>query len=68
MVVVSQDAIMSLRKHAAFVPLNSTEIAILGGYQQGRDFGDVFTFNTITNEINKREIGEGDLFIISDTN
>ena len=67
-VAVSQYAIMSLRCDAAFVPLNSTEIAILGGYRKGRYFGDVFIFNTNTIEINRREIGEGGLSFRSDKN
>ena len=66
-VVVPQD-FSSVRFRSAFVPLNSTEIAILGGTIQGRYFGDVLIFNTGTNEFNKREIEEGSLSFISDKN
>ena len=64
-IFVPQYAIMSLRFSAAFVPLNSTEIAILGGYRRGKYFSDVFTFNTSTNEFNKREVEEGALSFMS---
>ena len=61
--------IMSVRLYVAFVPLNSTEIAILGGVDGDlRNFGDVLTFNTITNEFNKREGEEGALSFISHGN
>ena len=50
--------VMSFRTCVAFVPLNSTEVAILGGQRQCRLFlGGVFTFNTNTNEF-KREVEE----------
>ena len=55
-VVVKHDFKL-IRNTAAFVPLNSTEIAILGGYDKnGRMDGDVFTFNTSTNKFNKRMV------------
>ena len=67
-VVVPQDATMSFRSDATFVPLNSTEIAILGGHRRGRYFGDVLIFNTSTNEFNKSEIEEGGLSFVTNTN
>ena len=61
-VVVPQD-VTSFRYDAAFVPLNSTEIAILGGYgYSGRSLGDVLTLNTSSNEFNKRMV-EGLSFV-----
>ena len=42
----------------AFVPLNSTEIAILGGRHNGIRLSEVITFNTSTNQF-KREVEKG---------
>ena len=66
MAVAPQD-VPTFREDAAFVPLNSTEIAILGGYCDYNFtlFGDVFTFNTSTNEFKKREIEKGGLSFLS---
>ena len=65
-VIVPQGA-MTARLQAAFVPLNSTEIAILGeGHgREGRCTGEVYTFNTSTNEFNFREVEVGGLYSIS---
>ena len=46
------------------MPLNSTEIAILGGLKDLSYVGDVFTFNTSTNEFNKREVEEGGISFV----
>ena len=56
-VVGVPQAIINFRYDVAFVPLNSTEIAILGGFcETDRLFDDILTFNTSTNGFNKREI------------
>ena len=56
---VPKDCLLSGRSNAAFVTLNSTEIAILGGMDRAyKKLGGVFTFNTITSEF-KREVEEG---------
>ena len=60
-VVVVPQRVMSDRISSTFVPLNSTEIALLGGRDDSGYFGDVFIFNTSTNEISKREVEEGGL-------
>ena len=61
MIDVPQD-VLTFRTQITFVPLNSTEIAILGGQDQTAKFlGDVITLNTITNEF-KREVEEEGAF------
>ena len=64
-VVVPQD-VTSDRIMPAFVPLNTTEIAILGGTDEKMKFiGDRLIFNTSTNEFNKREVKEEGLPFVS---
>ena len=59
-VIVAPQDCASSRRCVAFVPLNSTEIAILGGCNNHRYCKDVTIFNTSTDQF-KKEIEEGSL-------
>ena len=62
MIDVPQD-VMSYRTYIAFVPLNSTEIAILGGKNENdRLLGEVYTFSTTTNRFKREAKGGKDTF------
>ena len=63
---VPQD-VMSYRRWVSFAPLNSTEIAILGGRDQDEFFGDVITFNTSTYEFKIEDV-EGALTFVNSSN
>ena len=53
-VIQVPEDVLTLRFGAAFVPLNLTEIAILGGYNDcGSVLGDVIIFDTTTCELKK---------------
>ena len=59
---VPEDAFI-YRDLCIFVPLNSTEIAILGGRDENEeDLGGVITFNTTSNEFKKVMVDEADSF------
>ena len=57
-VAVLPDGLSPPRTQVGFAPLNSTEIAIIGGVTvntEWKSLGDMFTFNTVSKEF-KREV------------